>query len=83
MEVVALIRRVCLYVSEQQESDRFIEQRINTKFYVKVVNNASDTCAVLSEAYGGEAMRKASVMSGINCTKRVARTWKMMKEVVV
>jgi hypothetical protein len=28
---------------------------------VKLGNNASDTCEMLSEAYGGEAMKKSSV----------------------
>jgi len=39
---------------------------------VKLENNAHDTCAVLSEAYGGEAMKKSSVLSGINGSKRIA-----------
>jgi len=42
-------------------SDRFLEQRINIKFCVKLQKNASDTCAMLSEAYGGDAMRKSNV----------------------
>jgi hypothetical protein len=40
-------------------SDRFLEQRINVKFGVKLGRNASDTCAMLSEAYGGEAMKES------------------------
>jgi hypothetical protein len=39
----------------------FLEQQINIQFYVKLGKNASNTCAVLSEAYGGEAMKKWSV----------------------
>jgi len=35
-------------------SDQFLEQQINIKFYVKLGKNASDTCAVLSKAYGRE-----------------------------
>jgi len=31
------------------------------KFCMKLRKNASDTCAVLSEAYGGEAKKKSSV----------------------
>jgi hypothetical protein len=31
------------------------------KFYKKLRKNASDACAVLSEAYGGAAMQKANV----------------------
>jgi hypothetical protein len=42
-------------------SDRFLEQRINIKFCVKLGNNASDTCALLFETYGGEAMKKSDV----------------------
>jgi hypothetical protein len=42
-------------------SDRFLDQRINIKFCVKLGKNASDTCAMLSDAYGGEAMKKLSV----------------------
>jgi hypothetical protein len=42
-------------------SDRYSEQWINIKFYMKLGKNASDTCAVLSGSYGGEAMKKSSV----------------------
>jgi len=38
-----------------------LEQPINIKFCVKLGKNASDTCAMLSEAYEGEAMKKSSV----------------------
>jgi hypothetical protein len=41
--------------------DRFLEQRINIKFSVKLGKNASDTCAKLSKAFEGEAMKKSSV----------------------
>jgi hypothetical protein len=41
-------------------SDRFLQLRINNKFCVKLEKNASDTCAVLSEAYGGEAWLNSS-----------------------
>jgi hypothetical protein len=37
-----------------------LEQRINITFCVKLGNNASDTCVILSEAYEGEAIRKSS-----------------------
>jgi arginyl-tRNA--protein-N-Asp/Glu arginylyltransferase len=33
-----------------------------------------------SESYGGEVMRKV-FLNGINGSKRVAKTWKMMKQV--
>jgi hypothetical protein len=42
-------------------SDRFLKQRTNYKFCAKLEQNASDTCAILSEAYWGEAMKKSSV----------------------
>jgi hypothetical protein len=38
-----------------------LQQRIYLKFYVKLGNNASDTCAMLSEAYEGEAMKMSGV----------------------
>jgi hypothetical protein len=47
--------------------DQFLEQRISFKFCVKLGENASDTCPMLSEAYEGGS----------------AGTWKMMKEVIV
>jgi hypothetical protein len=42
-------------------SDQIFEQRINIKFCVKLREKATDTCAVLSEAYGGETLIKSSV----------------------
>jgi hypothetical protein len=51
---VALIR--CL--SLQKMSDQVLEQQINIKFCVKLGKNTCDTCAVLSEAYGGEALKR-------------------------
>jgi hypothetical protein len=42
-------------------SDMFLQQRINIEVCVKPGKNASGTCAVLSEAYGREAMKKSSV----------------------
>jgi hypothetical protein len=57
-------------------SDRFLEQRININFCAKLENSASNTCEVLSEANGEEALKRSSVFSDINCSKRVARTWK-------
>jgi hypothetical protein len=43
-------------------SDWFLEQWINIQFCVKLGKNASDTCVVLSEMYGGKAMKKSSVV---------------------
>jgi uncharacterized metal-binding protein len=42
-------------------SDRFLEQWINIKFCIKLGDNASATCALLSEAYEGEAMKMSYV----------------------
>jgi hypothetical protein len=39
----------------------FSEQQINIKSCVKLEKNPSDTYAMLYEAYGREAMKKASV----------------------
>jgi hypothetical protein len=36
----------------------YLEQRINIEFCVKLGKNASDTCVMLSEAYGGEDVKK-------------------------
>jgi hypothetical protein len=33
---------------------------------VKLESNASDTCAMLSEDYGGEAVKRSNVLSGIS-----------------
>jgi hypothetical protein len=41
------------------------------------------TCAVLSEAYEREALKSEVFLNGINCSKKVVGTWKMVKEVVV
>jgi hypothetical protein len=54
-------------------NDRYLEQRIYNKFCVKLGEDASDTCAMLSEAYGGEAMKNSSVLSDINGSKTVAK----------
>jgi hypothetical protein len=56
--VVALIRRVCFYVSSQKWVIVFLEKQINIRFCVKLGKNANDTCIVFSEAYGGEAVEK-------------------------
>jgi hypothetical protein len=43
----------------------FLEQQISVKFCVKLGKNASDTCEMLSNAYGGEAMKKSHVFEGV------------------
>jgi hypothetical protein len=45
-----------------KKNDRFLEQRMNIKFYVKLRRNESHACPILSEAYGGEAMINSSVV---------------------
>jgi len=53
-------------------SDKFSEQRINVKFCVKLGKNVRGTCAMLSEANGGEAMKKSSVFK---CHERFKESW--------
>jgi hypothetical protein len=50
---------------------------------VKLGNNASDTCEMFSKAYGGEAMKKASALSGINGSKRANMSKSQMKTVLI
>jgi hypothetical protein len=71
---MALIRRVFLRLVAKL-SDGCLGEGIETKFYVNLGKNASDTCAMLSEELMGEKLRKSQVfLSGINSSKRVART---------
>jgi hypothetical protein len=42
-------------------SDMLPEQRINIKFCAKLGKSASETVQMLTEAYGADAMKKASV----------------------
>jgi hypothetical protein len=42
-------------------SDRFLEQRINTKFRVKLRKNASEICAMPFDTYERKTMQKSSV----------------------
>jgi hypothetical protein len=60
VEAVALIRRVFLR-GVPKMNDRSLEQRINVNFFVKFGKNSSVTCAMLSKACGGEAMKNSSV----------------------
>jgi len=41
-----------------------VKHRDNFTYFTLLGKNASDTCAVLSEDYGGEAMKKSSVSEG-------------------
>jgi hypothetical protein len=63
VEVVELIRRVSKSRGKKKKKNErlVLEQRINIHFCVKPGKNASDPCAMLSDAYGGgggEAMKK-------------------------
>jgi hypothetical protein len=49
---------------------------------VKLGKKASDTYAMLSKAYGGEAVKKSSVFKWHIQFKEVHKNWKMMKMVV-
>jgi hypothetical protein len=66
-------------------SGLFLEQRINIKLRAKLGKNASDVGAVFSDAYGGRISYEESqvFVNGINGSKTFARTWKVVKEVVV
>jgi hypothetical protein len=57
VEVVTLIRRVFLHLIAKM-SDQLLEQQIDIIVCVKLGRNASDTCAVLSEAYRGGGYEK-------------------------
>jgi len=49
--------KVCVFLHfVAKMSDKFLEQRINIKSCVKLGKNASDTCTMLSKAYGGEGV---------------------------
>jgi hypothetical protein len=38
---------------------------------------------MLSKAYRGEAMKKSSILSGMNSSKRVTGTWKLVKTMFI
>jgi hypothetical protein len=61
--------------------DRFLEQQINIRFCVKLGKNASDTCAVLSEANGGKLRKSQVFLSGINSSKRACMSKSHVKTV--
>jgi hypothetical protein len=54
-------------------SDRFLEQRINISFCVKLGKNASDTYTMLYEAYEVKTMKNSSAFGWHSGSKRVAR----------
>jgi hypothetical protein len=51
---------VCFYLVATMNG-WFLEQRINIKLCIIFVKNACDICAILCEAYRGEAVKKLSV----------------------
>jgi hypothetical protein len=57
VEVVALIRRVSM-TRRKKTSERFLKQRNNIKFCVKLGKNASDICEMFSETTGFSTMTK-------------------------
>jgi hypothetical protein len=57
-------------------SDRFLEQRVNIKFCVKLAKSASNTCVMLSEAYGGEATKKSRVFEWHNWFEEGNEKWR-------
>jgi hypothetical protein len=52
-------------------SDTLLEQRINIKFCAKLGKSAGETLHMLTEAYGADAVKKASGIQGL---KRVGTT---------
>jgi hypothetical protein len=64
-------------------SDLFLEQRINIKFCVTLGKNESDTCVILSEAYGREDMKSQVFLGGINSSKRVHILKSQMKRMLI
>jgi hypothetical protein len=50
---------------------------------VKLGKNASDTCAVLSKAMGGEAMKSQVFLNGINDSKRGRMLKPQMKMMLI
>jgi len=42
-------------------SDRFLEQRFDIKFCVKLEKYASEPCAMFSDAYGEKRLKNSSV----------------------
>jgi hypothetical protein len=64
-------------------SDRFLEQRIDIRLCVKVQNKVAVTCAILSNAYGVEAMKKSSVLSGTNGSKGASMSKSQMRTMLI
>jgi GTP-binding protein EngB required for normal cell division len=50
---------------------------------VKLGRNANDTCAMLSNAYGREAMKKSSLLSDINGSKTAHISKSQIKTILI
>jgi len=48
---------VCVHISHTKVSNKNLEQRLKIKIYVKL-RSTSETCTMLSEAHGTEAVTK-------------------------
>jgi len=81
VEDVALRRRVCLRLVTRM-SYWYLQHPIKVKFCVKLRENASDTCAVLSEAHG-EKVWKVKYFNGINGSNRIHISKSRMKIVLI
>jgi len=55
---------------------------MNIKFYVKLEKNESDMCSTFRGLWR-RSYKNVKYFCDINCSKKVARTWNMMKKVVV
>jgi hypothetical protein len=64
-------------------SDRLLEKRINIKFCVKLGNIVSRICVLYSEAYGRDATKKSSVLSGTNGSKSARMSKSQMKTMLI
>jgi hypothetical protein len=58
-------------------SDKNLEKQINVKFCVKIGKSGSETLALLTLAYGEDAMKKSSVLYGIGGSRKGEKMCKM------
>jgi polyphosphate kinase len=65
------------YVSAAHCFDKNLERRINIKFCVKIGKRANETLALLTLAYGEYAMKKSSVLYGIDGSRVGEKMCKM------
>jgi hypothetical protein len=72
--------KMCVFLHPVTEmNDQFLQQQINIKFWVKLEKNASHTCAMPSDTYGGEAMKMLCflVAQKVQRGSQECRRWKM------